>query len=860
MVQALDDDRPRRLRPSGTSGGGSGRTGGGGVPSIGGARVPPHDLDAEESLLGAMLLSSDAVGAAIETCGASDFYKPVHSHIFAAIASLFERGEPVDAVTVADELRRADLLDQVGDPTLLVSLQANTPSFANAGHYARIVEEHALLRRLIGIAGEMAEIGYSVPEDVTAAVDEAERLVFDLAERRTADSVESLRNLIGPSLDRIEELSHRSSRITGVATGYAEVDDILAGLQPASLTIVGARPAMGKALALDTPIPTPGGWATMATLRVGDEVFDEQGQPCRVMYTSPVFHGHRCYRVQFDDGTAVVADAGHRWLAYDYPAWCSHRERAARTHGEEHGARPLPSPGQSPLRPLQRVVTTEQMLAEGVRTPDGRRANWYLPLTWAIEGRPMTLAVDPYVLGCWLGAGTAIAELRLASADAPHFVAELGQRGYGLTRGRMRRWVGVPVPPPAARQDDGGPWRDLARDLEAAGLHSDGAKFVPAPYLRASTKERLALLQGLMDTGGTVASPGGTVELCLTDRSLLEQAWELVCSLGHKPEPIRKAPAVPTTGAPAAERTEWAWRFRWTPREPVFRLARKAAVLAAAVPPHRAGRHTRRAVVAVARVPSVPVRCIAVSSPSRLFLAGRSMTPTHNTSFALGMLAHVGTVLRRPALLFSLEMGHLELTQRLLASEARVDSQRMRTGRLHDSDWAKVGVAVSRLSESTIFIDENPHLTVMDIRARARRLKKTEGDLGLVVVDYLQLMTGRGRAENRQVEVAEISRGLKILARELECPVVALSQLSRGLEARQDKRPMLSDLRESGSLEQDADVVLFIYREEQYDPETPIDRRGIAEIIVAKHRNGPTGSAQLVFLGQYARFDNLQPV
>jgi replicative DNA helicase len=251
---------------------------------------------------------------------------------------------------------------------------------------------------------------------------------------------------------------------------------------------------------------------------------------------------------------------------------------------------------------------------------------------------------------------------------------------------------------------------------------------------------------------------------------------------------------------------------------------------------------------------------MAVSSASRLFLAGRCMTPTHNTSFALGMLAHVGGVLRRPALLFSLEMGHFELTQRMLASDARVDSQRMRTGHLHEADWAKVGAAVSRLSDATVFIDDKPNLTLMDIRARARRLKKSEGDLGLVVVDYLQLMTGRGRAENRQVEVAEISRGLKILARELDCPVVALSQLSRGLEARQDKRPMLSDLRESGSLEQDADVVLFIYREEAYDPETPIDRRGIAEIIVAKHRNGPTGSAHLVFLGQYARFDNLKTV
>jgi replicative DNA helicase len=160
------------------------------------------------------------------------------------------------------------------------------------------------------------------------------------------------------------------------------------------------------------------------------------------------------------------------------------------------------------------------------------------------------------------------------------------------------------------------------------------------------------------------------------------------------------------------------------------------------------------------------------------------------------------------------------------------------------------------LSNAPIFIDDNPNVTVMDIRARARRLKKSEGDLGLVVIDYLQLMTGRGRAENRQTEVAEISRGLKILARELEVPVVALSQLSRNLESRQDKTPMLSDLRESGSLEQDADVVLFLYRESEYNDEVAIDRADDALVDVAKHRNGPTGKANLLFLKQYARFEN----
>ncbi|HEX2564060.1 MAG TPA: replicative DNA helicase, partial [Acidimicrobiales bacterium] len=212
----------------------------------------------------------------------------------------------------------------------------------------------------------------------------------------------------------------------------------------------------------------------------------------------------------------------------------------------------------------------------------------------------------------------------------------------------------------------------------------------------------------------------------------------------------------------------------------------------------------------------------------------------------------------QPVLVFSLEMGSLELSQRLLCGEARIDSARVRTGRLSEDDWSRISQAIGRLASAPIWIDDNPNLTVMEIRAKARRLKSQVGTLGMVVVDYLQLMTGRTRAENRQVEVSEISRGLKILARELECPVVALSQLSRQLELRSDKRPLLADLRESGSIEQDADVVMFIYRDDVYHPDSP--DRGQAEIIVSKHRNGPTGVTRLAFLEQFTRFANMARV
>jgi replicative DNA helicase len=207
-----------------------------------------------------------------------------------------------------------------------------------------------------------------------------------------------------------------------------------------------------------------------------------------------------------------------------------------------------------------------------------------------------------------------------------------------------------------------------------------------------------------------------------------------------------------------------------------------------------------------------------------------------------------------PTLIFSLEMSHSELTQRLLVSEARVDANRIRNGKLLESDWPNIANAIGRLGEAPLFIDDNPNLTVMEVRAKARRMKARDG-LGLIIIDYLQLMTGRSRAENRQVEVSEISRGLKILARELEVPVVALSQLSRALESRLDKRPMLADLRESGSLEQDADVVMFLYRDDVYDANSA--DRGTAEVIVSKHRNGPTGKTSLAFLAHHTRFENM---
>ena len=240
--------------------------------------------------------------------------------------------------------------------------------------------------------------------------------------------------------------------------------------------------------------------------------------------------------------------------------------------------------------------------------------------------------------------------------------------------------------------------------------------------------------------------------------------------------------------------------------------------------------------------------------PNTLVVVG-ARPSVGKTSFALGMATHAAMRAQRPVLIFSLEMSQLEISQRMLCAEARVDATRVRTGKLSENDWMDISNAIGRMSDAPIWVDDNPAVTIMEIRGKSRRLRSRVGDLGMVIVDYLQLMTGRHSAENRQVEVSEISRGLKILARELQCPVVALSQLSRNLEQRQDKRPILADLRESGSIEQDADIVMFLYRDEVYNPES--QDIGTAEVLVAKHRTGPTGKARLAFIKHQTRFANM---
>ena len=836
MVQSIDSVLARR---KGGSPAGSGPTAAG--------RIPPHNLDAEKSLLGAMLLSRDAIAAAMETCGSEDFYKPAHAHIFDAINVLYNQGEPADPVTVADELSRAGLIDSVGGLAALVALQADTPATTNASRYARIVEEHALLRRMISVAGEIAEMGYSIPDDVAVALDHAESLVFNVAERRVTDSLKPLNELLYASMDRLEQLFERGESITGVPTGFVDLDERLYGLQPNALIIVGARPAMGKCCAFDTRVLD----AETGEMARIDELFRRQREHPRPFQVASLDEDHqmrpRAVSAWVDDGVKPVFRVTTRL------------GRTIRTTA----AHPFLTPtGWRPLKELE--VGSRIGVPRVLRTNASDRMD------------PAEVKLLAYMLGdgcCTSCTPVLTSASARVVADVTAACRSLGVRVVPVTAS-SRLAAGKPNIEYRLSAAPGNGENPLTRLLRLHGVYGCGAadKCVPDGIFRLELRQVALFLSRLFATDGTAwyshSGDGyGRIGYCSISHQLVRDVQHLLLRFGINSRIRFKAVPYKGTRRPA-------WELELMSRQDISRfcaligiyskedacnrlldqvLAKREggytrdtlpietwnSVLAAkgdrswrsigqaAGKPsshnwHSGSRSPRRETVAlladvldddrlrdhawsdiywdevIAVVPDGEAQVYDLTVPeTHNFVADDVFV--HNTSFALGMAAHAAVEARVPTLVFSLEMGCDEITNRLLVSEARVDASRMRNGRLQEPDWPKISQAVARLGDAPLYIDDNPNTTVMEIRAKARRLKARQGGLGLIIVDYLQLMSGSS-VENRQLEVSSISRGLKVLARELEVPVVALSQLSRQLEARADKRPTLADLRESGCM------------------------------------------------------------
>jgi replicative DNA helicase len=386
--------------------------------------------------------------------------------------------------------------------------------------------------------------------------------------------------------------------------------------------------------------------------------------------------------------------------------------------------------------------------------------------------------------------------------------------------------------------------------LRLSGLSSD-QKFIPALYLEANRAARLDLLRGLLDTDGWVET-WGSVRFATSSPQLAKDVAALARSLGAW---CSVSPKKPHFTNVAGLRVQGLPSFVCNISHPeprsLFLLSDKQARA-----PEVWQRQKRLTISSITPTREATCQCISVSHPQRLYITQDDVL-THNTAFAINIAEHVALNEGLPVAVFSMEMGAAQLAVRIVGSIGRIDQSHLRTGKLTDEEWPRLTEAIEKLRNISLHIDETAGLTASELRANARRLARQCGKLGLIVVDYLQLMSGSGGDnENRATELGEISRGLKMLAKELGCPVIALSQLNRSVEQRPDKRPMMSDLRESGAIEQDADIIMFIYRDEYYNKETTKEP-GVAEIIIAKQRNGPTGTVKLAFLKQLTRFESL---
>ncbi len=623
-------------------------------PQIDALKLPPHSIEAEQSVLGGLLLDNDAADRIGDVVGPDDFYADAHRVIFAATLRLIESGSPADVVTVSEALDSTQKLDYVGGLAYLGTLVQNVPTAANIRHYAAIVRERSILRQLAATAGEIADAAYNpLGRSAREVLDVAEAKVLHIAEQgsRGQHTYTEIGTLLAGVVERIEDLYNREdpSDVTGVASGFSDLDRQTAGLQPGDLVIVAGRPSMGKAQPLDAQVLTRGGWKAMGEVAVGDALASVDGRPSIVTGVYP--QGEReVFRVTFSDGRSAEACAEHLWQVH-YRDW-----------------------------PVPRVMSTAEIAAKlacaryrhrlWIDTPSGE---------W---GHDDPLPVDPWVLGALLGDGS----LTASGAGSVRF----SSAAFEMIA-RLRAKVGEALAVTAA----GGPdYRVVQRDgqrragtsgstpnplmvaLASLGLQgkSSHQKFVPRAYLDARRNTRLDVLRGLLDTDGWVER-WGTVRFATSSRQLAEDVVELARSVGAWSAVHMRRTHVHRAGEKRPARDAWVVTITHPEPRSLFLLSDKLARA-----PERMRRLRKPVFASIEPAGRAPVQCIAVSHPSRTYVTDGHVV-THNTAFALNVGENVALHLKLPVAVFSMEMGATQLAMRLIGSVGRLPSQHLRRSR-----------------------------------------------------------------------------------------------------------------------------------------------------------------------------------
>jgi replicative DNA helicase len=717
-------------------------------------RIPPHNLDAEASVLGSILLDNEAYHSLEGSLRPEHFYKEANRKIFAAIENLISKGNPADSVTLIEELRTKDQLEEVGGVAYLVGLSDGVPTSVYAKFYADIVVEKANLRGLIAASSKIMQLAYDEAAPAEELMDRAEKLVFEVAQKKSQQVFQDMNSLVNETFEYISKITNNPGFTTGVPTGFRDLDEMTTGLQPGSLNVIAARPSMGKCLTAHTLIDDP---HTGERLRLEQFIAEKrscvfgvsstgQVRPTRISAwidsgVKPVF------RVVTRLGREVEVTGHHPFLTVE--GWTPLHDLSV---GSSIAVpRVVPAFGDDSSTPKSKVLElAARVLCDHSPFPIE---------VWRFDRQRLTEFVKAIF--------AAFYHLRHAFSFSFPNQQTAKDMQHALTR------LGVIA---GLQQQDGFGWLVFINEPESV-------QFVLNTFVNNSQT--------------TPRTPSGF------DDSVSVLAYRRENQLTFDSHPD----------------------LYWDKIVSITRLE--------------------------------PQQVYDLTVPDGANFIAQDVC-VHNTAFALSIAQNISVRQNKAVAVFSLEMPASQLVLRMMCAEARVDMNRVRQGALNEKDFERLVNAAGKLSEAPMFIDDASDLTVTELRSKSRRLM-AERDLQMIVIDYLQLMSGsgtsKGGGENRQQEISSISRGLKSLARELNIPVVVLSQLSRQVESRPNHRPMLSDLRESGAIEQDADLVSFIYRDEYYHKDS--EKQGIAEIIIGKQRNGPVGTVELQFHSQHVRFNDL---
>jgi replicative DNA helicase len=866
------------------------------MPQPPSTHVPPQNIEAEESVLGAMLVAEPALTRVIDEVklNAADFYLDRHRAIFECVHDLYAASKPVDELSVSEALTQRNKIEEAGGKHYVSELAAKVPAAGNAKHYAEIVQQNSLLRRLLGAGQEIQTWVNERAGEPRELSERAEKLLFDVAHKEQASDFRLLSEILHDEVDRLEKLSTGETELTGTPSGFRDIDAITGGFQPGNLVIVAARPAMGKCLSSQSRVYDP---STGARRRVdelfriqsrGEEVWvsslgpDLQMKPAKVAAIER--NGRkRVYRMTTRLGRWIEATSNHPVLTSF--GW----EELGNVAPGTRVAVPrwLPGPSEPINLPNHEVVLLGALIADGSLS---KRT----PCFCFGEGSPVLPEVEQaaHRFGTRLnigrhGHGTATISAGPGARVNPvtEMLEHHGLMGlrsgekfvpdavFGLGEDQLARFLGVMY------ACDGHVYcSDRLAQIGYTTISERLARDVQHLLLRLGIVATIRTLKRpVYERTGKVAR-----EVRITSQESLRRFCELVTVIGKEEAQQRILDRL--AAAPRSTNTDTLPPQIWDDVLLAKGERSWAAVSELTGRPRNHNWHVGQ------RAPSrglVAELAQAVESPAleelcdsdiwwdevesveyvgeeetydldvpglRNFVADDVIV--HNSALVANVAENVAVKRNLPVAFFSLEMSEVELAQRFIACRARISGDKLRKGQVAQRDWPKVVRACNELEEAPLWFDDSSDLGILDLRAKARRLHAQEqdrGGLGLVIVDYMQLMRSDDPRANRVEQVGQMSRGLKILARELEVPVLAISQLSRAPEQRTPPKPQLSDLRESGQLEQDADVVAFLYREDYYrDPDEEPD--GLADLIIAKHRNGPIGTRKLVFLDRFPKF------